>query len=204
MVAPVAFRPHLTMGVAFRDATQVYPTLPSSHKFSGPNGEDLAMGFHVYNSEVGRGSAVVEVMMFNELDANGVINRSWGGYRQPHKHKKCDVAIKEMSEEIKNLTSNLEGIIRDVKDLLFVRVTNPLDLVEYICNMSRPAITKAQKECLDDAISKVGLATLWDVVNCFAIAGSRDTLSLEDRTHMMRIGGRILGDAKSKLRMFTQ
>jgi hypothetical protein len=178
--------------------------LNDKNSFTGPNDEDLKIGFHVYNSEVGRGSAVVESLIYNSVDDTGIITKGWGGYRQPHRFKPTDEAIEEMNDTISAMGSNLQGIIKNVQDLKNVKISQPGVMIENLVNSTKPLVNKKQKEILEAVLEETGVESLWDIMNCFARAGADPALNMEERTAMMRIAGNILHKAKTSMKVYSK
>lgn len=170
--------------------------------FKMPDGTRIRTGFHLYNSEVGKGAAVVEILMFNEVDDAGFITRGWGGYRQVHRNKNSAQAIIELRKAIKKISENMDGAINDVKDLQNITCRDPSGIIEYLCDSTKPLLNSKQKESVENAFTSIGGNSFWDVVRAFSMAGTDENLSIEQRTTLMRLGGRVAHEAKTKLRIF--
>ena len=189
------------------DGRNMYANITSDKSsLTCADGTVIKGGFHVFNSEVGNGSATAEILMCNSVDGTGIISRGWGGYRQAHRHKNSAQAIGELKKALTSLTSNMSGAIQEAGDLINVKCLDPDGLKDFLCDSAKPSLVNQQREAIDDAFVSYsddhGCITYWDVVQAFAKASGNTNLSVANRTDIMRIAGRVINEAKTKLKIF--
>lgn len=156
-------------------------------------GDDLTVGVHISNSEVGRRSVTIDALVYRLVCTNGLIRLVKGKslLRQRHLHVqtlRLEAAVHEaMSEALATAAAFLEI----VKAATRARVKDVDETLKHLAdqwNFSRPFVTQVKISLIGETPDQQD--TMYGLVNALTHAAQR--LPADERYDIEVLGGRLL------------
>lgn len=159
-------------------------------------GSKLYAGVSVTNSDVGRGSLKMKVMLYRFACRNGMLISSYGGtlYKQSHVGEKMNEGkIRKFSEAISQVDSVKEVVQSQIEESR--RKLNPFEY-DVCLNRVKKELKLSEKsmEKLDGLVTRTYEKTNWGFMN--GITELAQDFSLETRMEMEKFAGDLLMNKK--------
>jgi hypothetical protein len=171
----------------------MYANLVSDKTKLLANGEQIAGGIRIKNSEVGMSSAVCEMMVLRETDKSGAILPGYTGFRRTHLQTKEDFKS-AFQNSVEELVEKMDAALDSVAQTQFIKLHDAEDMIIMINKMYQ--LDMIQIGSLKTTSEGAVLETLYDVVQLYAMAATDPGMHVERREKLQRVAGEIVFNMK--------
>jgi hypothetical protein len=156
------------------------------------NKDDVMVGIHVTNSEVGASSLRIESCLFRLVCSNGMIARVGGEslMQQRHVHLTTNEMENRVADAIDKALQVGDGLIDRFARSRDVKVNNPLETLEKLAKKQK--YSNKFVDTLKNSFNSEPGDSAFEIVNAFTHASK--TLPFENRLEVETFAGKVMDD----------
>lgn len=155
------------------------------------NGDDLSFGFDIRNSNIGKSSVEISIIIYRWICSNGLIVGGGRGYMMRQRHVSVDRAslIRDFVELLDQSPMYVQAIKENIEKSMDTRL-NSDSMQKIIDTLKASGMIQNAINRIDEYVEPEYANTVWGVVN--SITRLSQDYSLDTRLRMEKIAGQVL------------